>query len=126
MSKFCKILVVSAIIIGSEVFGFITNSEYGAMLYKNPRGIGCDNCHAKNGSGSVIASYKDIKKGEVVNKELIAPDIRTISPQSLADAINEPKSIMPKYFLTVDEIWAIYYFLQSQNDINSTINKEQK
>ena len=26
---------------------FITDIEYGKMLYKNPRGVGCNKCHAK-------------------------------------------------------------------------------
>ena len=41
---------------------FITDVEYGKMLYQNPRGIGCDKCHGKKGGGLLIASYKELNK----------------------------------------------------------------
>jgi len=39
---------------------FISNLEYGEMLYKNPRGIGCIKCHGKNGKGKIIRSKREI------------------------------------------------------------------
>lgn len=41
---------------------FITEYEYGAMLYENPRGIGCNKCHGDGDKSLVIAKYKDKKK----------------------------------------------------------------
>ncbi len=41
---------------------FITKFEYGAMLYENPRGVGCVKCHAKGDKAVVIAKYKQINR----------------------------------------------------------------
>lgn len=30
---------------------FITKYEYGKMLFNNPRGIGCNNCHGDDARG---------------------------------------------------------------------------
>ncbi|WP_297575265.1 cytochrome C oxidase subunit III [uncultured Campylobacter sp.] len=90
---------------------FITKFEYGTMLYKNPRGIGCHGCHGKFGEGGVIATYKDV--GKIV--ELKAPPIRGLTPQKLADGIYKAADIMPQYFLTADEILAIYSYLEEIN-----------
>lgn len=86
------------------------------MLYENPRGIGCDKCHGRDGSGSVIASYKEFNKtsGEKYDANLTAPAINTLSPQELADGIMESKGVMPSYFLTADEIVAIYKYLNKE------------
>lgn len=41
---------------------FITPMEYSSSLYKNPRGIGCNNCHGEKGEGKLVATYTH--KGE--------------------------------------------------------------
>jgi len=101
---------------------FISNFEYGQMLYKNPRGIGCIKCHANKGQGQIIATYIDDKTGE--KKELIAPNIVNISFETFYKRVKKSQilkkgkwktknySIMPKYDYLVDsEIKAIYNYL---------------
>ncbi|MBO7369806.1 MAG: cytochrome C oxidase subunit III [Campylobacter sp.] len=99
---------------------FITKEEYGAMLYKNPRGIGCDKCHGKKGEGGLIATYKEQNAtGEYVDINLIAPPINKISLQELADGVTRSKGVMPSYFLTEDEIITLFKFIKD-------LNKEKK
>jgi len=101
---------------------FISNLEYGEMLYKNPRGIGCIKCHGKNGKGKIIATYINDKTGQ--KEKLIAPDITKVSYQVFYNRIKYSKilkkgkfrvlnySVMPKYnYLVDDEIKSIYNYL---------------
>ena len=80
------------------------------MLYSNPRGIGCILCHGKRGEGSIIAKYKD--KGK--QKELIAPAINKLSKKKFFKALSSSNSVMPKYFLTKDEIEVLYFYVTSE------------
>ncbi|WP_353662757.1 cytochrome c [Hydrogenimonas sp. SS33] len=86
---------------------FITQYEYGEMLYKNPRGIGCDRCHGRHGEGAVIARYKE--DGKPV--ELKGPDIRHLSIAALRESLEKRHRVMPTYFLTRSETEALHYFL---------------
>lgn len=40
---------------------FITKYEYGKMLYNNPRGIGCNNCHGDDARGKNLLSLSMFK-----------------------------------------------------------------
>ena len=91
---------------------FITQYEYGEMLYKNPRGIGCVHCHGKHGEGAYIASY--VEDGRKI--VLRGPDIRHVDIEALKKSLVKRYRIMPTYFLTDSEIEALHYFL---------VNKEQ-
>ncbi len=95
---------------------FITDIEYGKMLYQNPRGIGCDKCHGKSGFGGVIAIYKEFNKtsGEKYDANLTTPNIINLTPQEFADGIMQSRGVMPSYFLTADEIVAIYKYLNKE------------
>jgi mono/diheme cytochrome c family protein len=101
---------------------FLSDIEYGEMLYNNPRGIPCSKCHGKHGKGGhKIAKYYDkysnpkILKGSDITiytlKELKA---------SLANRFRDKKNrrvkhkIMPIYYLTHQEINAIYLYLKSK------------
>lgn len=86
---------------------FITKQEYVKMLYKNPRGIGCDKCHGEKGNGTIIAKYKE--KGKT--KELKAPKINHLSKKDFFMAFNKKHKIMPKYFLTYQEVESLFYYL---------------
>ncbi len=86
---------------------FITEQEYAQHLYKNPRGIGCDKCHGKHGEGMVIAFYKE--KGE--SKALMTQEINSIGYEAFKAALQERRGVMPKYFLTTQEIKALYGYL---------------
>jgi len=90
---------------------FITPMEYSSQLYENPRGIGCQKCHGENGEGMVIANY--IHKNK--KKSFIGPQINNINFRAFDDALNERKIGMPKYFLTKQEIKALYFYLH-RND----------
>ncbi|MSN96732.1 cytochrome c [Campylobacter sp. FMV-PI01] len=96
---------------------FITDVEYGKMLYKNPRGIGCNKCHGAKGEGGIIATYKELNKidRKKYNKNLVAPAINELDPQEFADGVLKSNKIMPMYFLTKDEIIAIYKYLKISN-----------
>lgn len=93
---------------------FITPIEYGQMLYENPRGIGCVNCHGKRGEGKLIADYSHKQK----EKRLKGPQINNLSFKKFLQALQEPTKVMPKYYLTQSEIQAIYKYLESKNTKN--------
>jgi len=86
---------------------FITPAEYATQLYKNPRGIGCNNCHGENGEGKLIARYKH--KG--VEKSFRGPEINSVKYSDFYKALNKRKNGMPRYFLTDKEVAALYLHL---------------
>jgi len=102
---------------------FITKYEYGEMLYKNPRGIGCVKCHNENGTGGLISTYRD-KFGKT--KSIYAPPINNLSLQKFKDILikreyskerNGKKLqknrviFMPSYFLVEDEVESLHYYI---------------
>jgi len=93
---------------------FITDYEYGKMLYENPRGIGCIKCHGKYGKKMFISSYSH----KTQYKEIYAPSISNSSLNvfriKLKTKINK-KSIMPTYFLTDEEIKIIHNYITNNN-----------
>ena len=91
---------------------FITQYEYGQMLYNNPRGIGCVHCHGKDGSGTLIAKYKE--GGKI--KSLRGPNIRNKDIKELKKSLFKRHKIMPTYFLTDSEIEALVYFLSNKGE----------
>ena len=98
---------------------FLSTVEYGRMLYRQPRGISCSQCHGKEGKGGqVIAKYYDKKKNP---KLLRGVDITSYSLEELKASLkNEYREnnhrkrhkIMPIYYLTDEEAEAIYTYLQ--------------
>jgi mono/diheme cytochrome c family protein len=88
---------------------FIAPKEYGAMLYKNPRGISCYSCHGKNGEGKLLYAYLHRKKEHSIH----APNIENITYQRLSHALKKRRGIMPRYTLTTEEINALVTFLRS-------------
>ncbi len=119
--------------IGEINSSFITQKEYGKMLYENPRGIGCNKCHGDDGTGSFIASYKHRSKKEKEKKSytITASNIRNIDFELFKKAVNNLSlskkekqilnrakkhiSIMPQYFLTDEELKSIHFYLNSLN-----------
>ncbi len=91
---------------------FITEVEYGEMLYNNPRGIGCIHCHGKHGEGTLIASYKE--NGQKV--DLRGPDIRRVPLRKLKESLLKRHRVMPTYFLTDKEIRAIFHYLHQEQE----------
>ncbi len=92
---------------------FISDFEYGEMLYKNPRGISCAACHAKNGEGKKIVSYQDDENQTIVIK---GADIRSHSLDEIEAIVARNHPVMPKYYLTHEEVDAIYSYLQEMNE----------
>ncbi len=100
---------------------FISKDEYAKMLYKNPRGIGCHNCHGEKGEGRLIATY--IKKGKKIL--LFGPkinDLANISLKRFEEVLDKGTKLMPKYFLTNEEKAYLYYYLAKQNEIKRMAN----
>ncbi|PHO17415.1 cytochrome C oxidase subunit III [Malaciobacter molluscorum LMG 25693] len=91
---------------------FITKYEYGAMLYENPRGIGCNKCHGNGKKEIILAKYRD-RKGAL--KYIKVPPIIKISFEDFKSKLKSDKTeslIMPTYFLTDDELDSLYYYIQ--------------
>lgn len=113
-----RILFLTFVLFGT-VFAnsFITDMEYGKLLYKNPRGVGCDKCHGLKGEGSLIAKYGEYNQTSQIYDphELKAPPINSISLQEFADGIVDSKGVMPSYFLTQDEIIVLYKYIKDIN-----------
>lgn len=111
---FCYAFSFSDIIDNS----FITNYEYGKMLYKNPRGIGCIKCHGKSGDSKLIAKYKN---EDGIEEMLIAPPINELAKEKFFDKLkNKEKTslVMPTYFLTDHEINSIYIYITKRKKQN--------
>jgi len=90
---------------------FISHYEYGQMLYNNPRGVSCAQCHGDRGEGRVIVTFKD-KNGK---QALKGPDIRLKTLSQMLQSVNSYHPVMPRYYLTDEEIKAIYDYLQKRN-----------
>ena len=111
---------------------FITKKEYGKMLYNNPRGISCKECHGSNGKGKIISKFKHQKRDEIYNCVVKTYDITSISKENFNYRLN-PKNklkkikfeksqicekliyghIMPKYFLTNEELNSLYFYIKN-------------
>ncbi len=104
---------------------FLSLIEYGRMLYKTPRGISCSKCHGLKGEGGKkIAKYYD--KHQNI-KLLRSSDIRNYSLKELTDSlknryrengVRKRHKIMPIYYMTKEEILAIYTYLKSNREKN--------
>ncbi|MEY3001642.1 MAG: hypothetical protein RLZZ428_17 [Pseudomonadota bacterium] len=88
---------------------FISHYEYGEMLYANPRGVSCSQCHGQNGEGQVIVTYMNGKE------TLRGSDIRRNTLQEMIISVNKEHKVMPRYYLTDSEIEAIYDYLRKKN-----------
>jgi len=89
---------------------FISHYEYGQMLYSYPRGVSCTECHGETGEGKVIAEFRDIHGKE----QITGPDIRNKTLDEMIQALNGYHDIMPRYYLTDEEIKAIHDFLKEK------------
>ncbi len=91
---------------------FITKEEYSDQLYHNPRGIGCHLCHGEKGEGKLIARY--IHKGE--EKAFRPPAIDALDYDHFTEALKRRNKGMPRYFLTIDEMHALYFYLHPDHE----------
>jgi len=113
---------------------FITQYEYGKMLYENPRGISCVKCHGADAKGMMIETFKHVRNKKVYKCSLKSPDItsitfdefKTVMDPSLEkrkkkfrkDQVCEKltyRNSMPTYFLTPEELSSIYFYLVNKD-----------
>ena len=104
------IFLFAVSIFAKEKDSFITEQEYAQHLYKNPRGIGCDKCHGVKGEGMIIATYKE--EGKL--KSIKTQEINTLDFKTFKAALQDKRGVMPKYFLTSQEIKSLYDFLHTK------------
>jgi len=90
---------------------FISHYEYGEMLYANPRGVSCTQCHGEGGEGKTIVEFRDIHGKQALK----GSDIRKNTLQEMIKAVNTYHKIMPRYYLTNEEVKAIYDYIQTKN-----------
>jgi mono/diheme cytochrome c family protein len=90
---------------------FISHYEYGEMLYANPRGVSCSQCHGENGEGKIIVEYRDIHGKQALK----GTDIRQESLSRMINSVNTYHKVMPRYYLTNEEVQAIYDYLKVKN-----------
>ena len=91
---------------------FISEFEYGQMLYQNPRGVSCVPCHSETGEGKDIVSYTEDNGSVVMIK---GPDIRSSTLAQINDSVKKGRGVMPRYFLTDKEIKTIHAYLEKVN-----------
>jgi len=99
---------------------FISHYEYGEMLYANPRGVSCSQCHGESGEGTIIVEYKDIHGKQVLK----GSDIRQESLSRMIRSVNTYHQVMPRYYLTDEEVKAIYDYLHIKNTSYLAKSKE--
>jgi len=90
---------------------FISHYEYGQMLYENPRGVSCAQCHGESGEGRTIVEYRDIHGKQALE----GSDIRQNTLEEMIKSVNTYHKIMPRYYLTDEEVKAIYDYIQKKN-----------
>ena len=115
--KYIIIMIFPFILLAETTF--ITDMEYAAQFYKNPRGIGCQHCHGAKGEGKLIANYSH--EGE--KKSFSGPAINKLDFVTFFNQVNERKRGMPRYFLTQKEIKALYLYLH-QDDKKEVKNEK--
>jgi len=116
--KISIVLMLTTLLHGED---FISDFEYGQMLYHEPRGVSCVPCHGETGEGRDIAAYKS-KRGETV--VLRGPDIRNTTLSRLSTSLKKGKGIMPRYFFTNKEISMIYSYLKRVNGASENNSSE--
>lgn len=105
---------------------FITKLEYGEMLYNNPRGISCIKCHGTKGESKFFVNYKTLDKriNAKVTKNITIPDIRKVDLAKYKEALQgkeDTNQIMPTYFLSDEEVMAIFYYLKKTNNMEAKL-----
>ena len=112
---------------------FITQYEYGKMLYKNPRGISCTKCHGSDAKGMIIETFKHTRNKKEYLCSLESPDITSILYEDFKivmdptldkkkkkfgkDQVCEKLTYgnsMPTYFLTPEELNSIHFYLTNR------------
>ncbi len=132
-----SLLLITTFLFSKSTFddSFITQYEYGKMLYNNPRGISCNKCHGDNAKGKIISTFAHRKNKKKYICSIETEDITNISYKkflmTLDPNIKKTKkkfdktqvcekltysNSMPIYFLTQDELKSIYFYLININN----------
>ena len=106
-----RLLFVLPLLLGANE-DFISHYEYGEMLYNNPRGVSCSQCHGKDGAGTIIIEFRDTQGKQAIK----GSDIRKKGLQTMIKSVSNYHEIMPRYYLTDEEVKAIYDYLQKKNE----------
>ncbi len=109
--KFLVALMLVALTLRAD--DFISEFEYGQMLYQNPRGASCAPCHGVYGEGALIAKYKD----HGVEKELRGPSLHHSDLATFRRMLLQGSGVMPRYFLTDKEIHALYLYVKKAKEL---------
>jgi len=118
--------IVSLVLFSTFLFSleidnsFITKYEYGEMLYKNPRGVGCILCHKTGDKEVILARYKEVdrKTKKLEEKAIKVPAINKVSYEVFLNKLTADKTdskVMPTYFLTDEELKSLYYYVKNIN-----------
>ena len=91
------------------------------MLYKNPRGVGCNKCHANGKETIHLETYQKLNKkdNKLESISVVAPPINIVTFQQFKKKLtadNRDSLIMPTYFLTQDELKSIYFYIKNIKD----------
>ncbi|RAX58142.1 hypothetical protein CCZ01_03455 [Helicobacter monodelphidis] len=100
----------------AEDESFITQFEYGRMLYENPRGIGCVSCHGLEGEGREIAIYHNKKGMQILSGGVI----NNLDYSQFASTLKKGTRVMPRYYLEDSEIRAIHLYLKEMRDFKAS------
>jgi len=111
ISEMKRLIVLLPLLLSANE-DFISNYEYGEMLYTNPLGVSCSQCHGKNGQGKVIVEYRDQKGKQIIK----GSDIRRVSLRIMINSLNSYHDVMPRYYLTDTEVQAMYDYIQKKNE----------
>ncbi|MEA2017411.1 MAG: c-type cytochrome [Campylobacterota bacterium] len=112
---------------------FITQYEYGKMLYNNPRGISCTTCHADDAKGKIISTFTHRQNKKKYICSIETEDITNISYEKFLTVLDPNmkknkkifdktevcekltyRNSMPTYFLTQDELKSIYFYISNR------------
>ena len=131
------LLLFTTFLFGQNGFdnSFITQYEYGKMLYENPRGISCSKCHGLDAKGMIIETFKHTKNKKEYICSLVSPDITKITFEEfkvVMDPTLEKKkkkfeedqicekltygNSMPTYFLTPEELSSIHFYITNREN----------
>ena len=102
-----RLLLLLPLFLGANE-DFISHYEYGEMLYNNPRGVSCSQCHGHNGEGEVIVQYQDEEGKKVIRGSDIRRESLSTMTSSLTVIIRSCLStILPmkksKPFMTISK-----------------------
>ncbi len=100
------------LVVGLNAEDFITDFEYGQMLYRDPHGASCAACHGETGAGRLIGDYVDTD-GHTIT--LRGSDIRHATLTQIRHSVQSGRGVMPRYFLTEQEIGMLHAYLQKVN-----------